>query len=258
MRRLAIPALLAVAVLLGAGIAQGEISQKGNLRITFSSGFSPRTLPRDRPAPISISVEGKIATTDGTQPPALRRMEFALNRNGRLSAKGLPACTSPQLQATTTQTALERCGPALVGRGHFGANVKFPSLNPFPAAGTMLAFNGRRGGAPAVLLHFYGAAPVQATFILPLVISHPDKGTFGTLLSANIPTLAAGVGSVTDISLKIGRNYTYRGQRRSYISASCAAPAGFPGALFSLARGSFHFADNRTLHTTVSGTCRVR
>lgn len=258
MRRLAIPALLAVAVLLGAGMARGEISQKGNLRITFSGSFSPRALPRDRPAPITVSIEGKIGTTDGTQPPALRRMEFALNRNGRISAEGLPTCTGPQLQATTTQAALERCGPALVGRGHFGANVKFPSLNPFPAAGTMLAFNGRRGSAPALLLHFYGAAPVRATFILPLAISHPRKGRFGTVLSANIPTLAGGVGSVTDINLEIGRTYTYRGQRRSYISAICAAPPGFPAVPFSLARGSFHFADNRTLHTTVTRACRVR
>jgi hypothetical protein len=257
-RRLVIPTLLAIAALLGAGVAQGELSQKGNLRISFDGSFSPRSLPRDRPAPVSVSVEGSIETTDGSHPPAVRRIEIALNRNGHLSTVGLPICTSPLLQSTSTQTALEHCRPALVGRGHFGADVKFPSQNPFPAHGTILAFNGKQGGEPALLLHLYGTTPVQATFVLPLKISRNGKGQFGTVLAANIPTLAGGLGSVTDIDLKIGRNYTYRGQPRSYISASCDAPAGFPGAVFPLAKGSFYFADGRMLDTTLSRDCHVR
>jgi hypothetical protein len=73
-----------------------------------------------------------------------------------------------------------------------------------------------------------------------------------------IPNLAGGLGSVTKIDLRIGRNYTYRGQQHSFLSASCPAPAGFPGAIFSLARGSFFFADGRKLETTLTRTCRVR
>jgi len=186
------------------------------------------------------------------------RIEIALNRNGRISSVGLPDCTGPLLQSTTTETALERCRPALVGRGHFSANVSFPSLTQVPAEGTMLAFNGKYRGRQALFLHLYGTTPVQASFVLPLTIAHTDKGQFGTVLSAKIPTLAGGLGSVTEINLRIGRNYTYRGRPHSYISASCAAPAGFPGAVFSLARGSFHFADGRTLHTTLARDCRVR
>ncbi len=257
-RRLAIPALLAVAALLGAGVAQGELSQVGNLRISFDGNFSPRSLPRDRPAPVTVSVAGAISTTDGSHPPAVRRIEIALNRNGRLSTVGLPACSGPLLQSTTTQTALERCRPALVGRGHFGANVEFPDQTPFPAQGTMLAFNGTHAGKPALLLQLYGTTPVGATFVLPMTIARNRKGQFGTVLTAKIPTLAGGLGSVTDIDLKIGRNYTYRGQRHSYISASCAAPAGFPGAVFPLAKGSFYFADGRKLDTTLTRDCHVR
>jgi hypothetical protein len=257
-RRLAIPMLLAIFALLGAGVARGELSQSGNLRISFEGSFSPQALPRDQLAAVTISVEGAIKTTDGSHPPALRRIEFGLNRNGRLSTAGLPVCTSGLLQATTTQEALKRCRPALVGRGHFGADVEFPSLTAIPASGTILAFNGRHAGKRAVLLHLYGTVPVQATFILPLTISHSDEGRFGTMLSAKIPTLAGGVGSVTKIDLRIGRDYTYQGQRHSYISASCAAPAGFPGAVFSLARGSFYFADGRQLNTTLTRNCRVR
>jgi hypothetical protein len=256
--RLLIPALLAIAALLGAGVAHGELSQNGDLRISFDGGFSPRSLPRDRPAPVTVKIEGAIGTTDGSHPPALRRLEIALNRNGKLSTQGLPACTSSQLQSTTTHTALERCRPALVGRGSFGAAVAFPSLNPFPAKGTILAFNGRQGGRAALLLHLYGTTPVRATFVLPLIISDKGTGQFGTVLSAKVPTLAGGLGSITNIALTIGRNYTYRGQPHSFISASCAAPAGFPGAVFSFARGSFYFADGRKLNTTLARDCHVR
>jgi hypothetical protein len=257
MRRLAIPALLAIAALIGAGAARGELSQKGTLRISFNGNFSPRSLPRDQLAPITVGLEGSIETTNGSHPPAVRRIEFAINRNGRLSTAGLPACSSPMLQSTTTRSALERCRPALVGRGHFGADVKFPSQTPFPAQGTILAFNGKFAGKQALLLHLYGTSPVRATFVLPLTISRSGKGRFGTVLAANIPTLAGGLGSVTELDLKIGRTYTYRGQSRSYISASCAAPPGFPGAVFTFAKGSFYFVDGTRLDTTLSRDCHV-
>lgn len=242
--------------LLGSGVAQGEFSQLGNLRINFSGDFSPHSLPRDRPAPLTIHVGGAITTTDGTHPPALRKIVIELNGSGRISSLGLPVCASAKLQSTTAQAAMARCGSALVGRGHFGADVDFST--PFPARGEMLAFNGRHGGRQALLLHLSGTAPVQTTFVLPLTISHRPKGQFGTVLSARIPTLAAGVGSVSEIDLTIGRNYTYRGKRRSFISAACAAPAGFPGAVFSLAKGNFYFVDGRKIQTTLQRNCRVR
>jgi hypothetical protein len=251
-----IPILAALLALLAVGVARGELRQLGNLRINFSGSFSPHSLPRDRPAPLTIHVGGAISTTDGTHPPALRKIEIELNRNGRISTEGLPACTSASLQSTTAEAAMARCGPALVGHGHFNADVDFPT--PFPAAGSILAFNGRHGGHQALLLHLYGTAPVQTTFVLPLTITHRSKGQFGTILSAPIPTLAGGVGSVSEIDLTIGRSYTYRGQRRSFISASCAAPAGFTAAIFSLARGNFYFVGGKKIQTTLARDCRVR
>lgn len=256
-RRLIIPALLAIAALLGAGAAHGELSQKGNLRISFDGSFNPTSLPRDRMAPVTVRFGGAISTTDGSHPPALGRVEIALNHNGSLSTIGLPLCTSSLLQSTTTETALERCRSALVGRGHFGASVEFPSLAGIPAKGTILAFNGTHDGKPALLLHLYGTVPVQATFILALTVSR-RSGQFGTVFAAKIPTLAGGVGSVTKIDLKIGREYTYKGKRRSYLNASCAAPAGFSGGVFPLAKGSFYFADGRKLETVLSRNCHVR
>lgn len=256
-QRSLIAALLALLLLSAAAVAHGELSQSGNLRLSFSGSFSPTTLPRERLAPISIHVKGAISTTDGTTPPLLRDFEVSLNRNGRLTTVGLPACTSARLQSTTTQAALERCRPALVGRGSFALAVDFPNTTPAIAKGTMLAFNGVKQGKPVLLLHFYVTAPARVTLVFPLTISHRAKGQFGTVLRAHIPALGGGVGAVTQINLTIGRQYSYGGQRRSYISAACAAPSGFPGAIFALARGSFHFADGRTLETTLTRDCHV-
>jgi len=257
-RRAAIPLVLLVAALLGAAVASAELSQKGTLRISFDGDISPRSLPRDHPAPVTLRVEGEIGTTDGSQPPPVQRIEIALNRAGRLSTVGLPACTAPLLQSTSTDVALERCRPALVGRGNFLANVQFPTTDPIPAGGRMLAFNGLQSGKRALFLHLYITSPVQVTFVLPLLISNTNEGQFGTLLSAKVPRLAGGLGSVTGIDLTVNRQYTYKGQRRSFISASCAAPSGFSGGIFTLAQGRFHFAGGEVLETTLTRNCQVR
>jgi len=256
--RLLIPIVAFALGLLGAGLAQAELSQQGNLRISFSGGFTPHSLPREEPAPITVHVRGAISTTDGSHPPAVRRIEIAINRNGQLTTAGLPSCTSARLQSTSSEEAIKRCGPSLVGRGSFGADVQFPGSAPVPASGRMLAFYGSRQSQPALLLHLYAATPVRTTFVLPLKISRQAKGQFGTLLSARIPTLAGGLGSVTEIDLTVGRTYNFRGQRRSFISASCAAPSGFGVGIFPLARGTFSFADGRSLKTTLARACRVR
>ncbi len=65
-------------------------------------------------------------------------------------------------------------------------------------------------------------------------------------------------GYLTRISLSLHRNFTYRGRARSYLSAACDAPAGFPGASFPFARASMTFADGRTLASTLIRSCEVR
>ncbi len=132
------------------------------------------------------------------------------------------------------------------------------SEGPVPADGRLLAFNGSSGGHQAVLLHFHIDSPVQATLVLPFVVSRRAKGRFGTILTTVVPNLAGGLGSITGIHLEIGREFSCRGRRLGFVSASCAAPAGFPGATFTFARGSFQFADGRVIDASLTRECRVR
>ena len=234
-----------------------EVTQKGNLRASFEAKMRPQTLPRLRPAPITVSVATEIRTTDGTAPPTLRRFEIAMNSHGRLNRRGLPTCRRFQIQPATTENARRSCGRALVGEGSFAAAVGIPEQSPFPSQGKLLAFNGVEKGKPVIFAHVYGTEPVPTSFTLPLRISR-TSGTFGTVLSGDLPEVTSNIAYVTGISLSLGRRFSYRGEVHGYLSASCPAPEGFSKALFALARSRFHFEDGRTLGSTMTHTCGVR
>lgn len=227
------------------------------MRLSFDVQFSPHALPRDRPAPISASFSGRISALDSARPPRVRRLSIGFDRRGTVSTRGLPVCRSRQLQSTTTAEAFDRCGPAFLGRGHFAAFIDFPTRG-FPVRGPALAFNSRRDGRPLILLHVYVSAPVQAALVLAMRVSHPPRGRFGTILSTKVPRLAGGAGYLTGIGLTLNRRYRFEGRTRSFLSASCPAPAGFTVDVFTLARGSFEFADGKHANVDLTRTCRVR
>ncbi len=258
MRRIALPITVAIAVLVCASFAAAELTQKGNLRLAFEGRITPKKLPREIPAPATINVRGSIGTADGQRPPALRKISIAFNRYGRVSTRGLPVCKQGELEQTTSKTAKELCGGALVGHGEYKAHVDFPNSPSVPVDGQALVFNSSKNGKPALLLHIYGSRPVQITFVLSFKIVRLPTGTFGTVFVARLPKIASGIGYVTSLDLTFGRQYTYRGQRRSFLSAKCAAPAGFPGAVFTLARGNFSFANGQKISTALARNCWVR
>lgn len=257
MRRLAIAAVLLACLPAGVAAARQYV-QKGTLRVAFEAKLLPQALPRERNAPVTVHLAGAIRTTDGSTPPQLREISIAMNRAGVVSAMGLPSCRAPELQQTSTEAALAVCRGALVGRGHFAANVNFPGAPVFPARGTVLVFNNSTKNRPGLLLHLYGSSPVRAAFVLPFKISRSTQGKFGTIFSTHIPRLASDKGYVTDIDLTIGRKYRYQGSQRSFISASCAAPAGFTSIPYELAKATFTFAGDQRLTTRLPGDCKVR
>lgn len=257
MRRLAIATALLACLPIGIASAR-QFVQEGTLRVAFDARLLPHSLPRERPAPVTVHLSGAIRTTDGTPPPQLREISIAMNRAGIVSVVGLPRCRAPELQQTSTEAARAICRGALVGRGRFAASVDFPGAPIFPASGTALLFNSSTKRRPGLLLHLYGSSPVRAAFVLRFKIRRQSRGEFGTIFSTRIPELASDRGYVTDIGLEIGRRYTYRGDERSFISASCAAPDGFPGAFFELAKATFTFAGGQRLVSHLPGDCKVR
>ncbi len=255
--RIGVLAMAIALLVLSASLAQAELTARGDLFVRFSGGITPAALPRDARAPISVQVTAKVRTLSGDQPPALRGIAIAINQGGKLDARGLPICRQRQIEPSSTQEALARCGPALVGGGSYDADVAFPEQSAFPSHGRVLAFNAVVGGKRAILAHVYGANPIPITRIIVFHIKETG-GTYGTVLTGSLPTSTNRWGYLRRISLSLHRNFTYKGQRRSYLSAACDAPAGFPGATFPFAHASMRFADGRTLSSVLTRSCEVR
>jgi hypothetical protein len=237
--------------------ATAELVQKGSVRVSLSAALSPTRLPRHGTAPIMVSLGGHISSTSAAGPPQLQTVTFAFNKAGRLDLGGLPRCRLGHIDPSTTQEALLACRDSLVGEGHFSANVKFPEQSPFPSDGKVLAFNGVLRGSPVIFAHIYGTKPVPTSYVLPLEIEH-GKGMFATVLNASLPQATGEWGYVTGLDLKLGRTYSSHGKSRSFLSAGCPAPKGFPGALFPLVRTSFAFAGGKTLTATLTRSCKAK
>jgi hypothetical protein len=239
------------------GASASVVEQRRGVRVGFDGKLTPHVLPRHGTAPVGIVVDARISATGGEDPPQLRRITIAINRNGRFTSKGLPICRINQIQPSTTEGALAACRGSLVGEGSFSANVKLPQQSPFPSAGKVLAFNGKANGKPAILAHIYGTEPAPTSIVLPFVL-RKSRGTYGTTLEASLPQATGSWGYVTGLRMNLRRHFTYRGHSRSFLSAGCPAPAGFPSAAFPLAKTSFDFAGALTLDAVLTRTCRAR
>jgi hypothetical protein len=242
----------------GAAIVRAELTANGNLFINFSGEITPRSLPRDHPAPITVFVSGKVRTIAGATPPSLRTIEIAINRKGRLDTRGLPRCRLRELLLATSAEALKACGDARVGTGFYRARTAFPEQARSPSHGKLLAFNASIGGHPAILAHVYGKFPARSVNVIIFRISHASKGDFGTVLTGKLPPGLSRWGYLKGITLRLHRNFVYRGGLHSYLSAPCEAPRGVDEASFNLIYTSLTFDDGRTLAANLSGTCHVQ
>jgi hypothetical protein len=251
-----VTALLSLCLLLAA-IAHAELVERGNLFVKFEGGIAPTALPRQARAPISVRVDGTVRVLSGERPPALRHISIAINRGGILDTTGLATCRRSQIEPATSQQALEACRPALVGEGRYVGALALPEQERFPLQGRILAFNAIVNGQRAILAHVYGSDPVPNSRIIVFHIRR-THGTFGTVFSAALPARLNRSGYLKKISLELRRNFVYRGQKHSYLSAACAAPVGINIASFPFSRVAMTFADGRQLASTLVRTCRVQ
>jgi hypothetical protein len=244
-------------MLAAATIAPADVNQSGDVRVAFQGDLAPRALPRSGAAPVRVSLRARITGAHGGEPPQLRRIAIGFNRNGVVNSSGLPICHRSEIQPASSADALRSCRGSLVGKGIFTANVLVPEQSPFPSEGQVFAFNSVIHGEPAILAHVYGTEPLPTSYTLPFFIRR-SGGRYGTSLVAFLPPVTANWGYVTGLSMTLGRRFSVAGRRRSYFSAGCPAPAGFPAANFAFARARFSFAGDLALTDTVNRNCTVR
>lgn len=247
----ALAAGAAIAVLLPAA-ALGIVLRAGNLVVHADGGFTPQALPKDHNAPITLHGGGRLSTVDGDFPPVLDKLTIEFDRHGSVVTKGLPVCMPGQLQSTDVSAARRACGDAIVGKGEGKAVVVFPEQKPIYISSPITVFNGpRKHGNPTVLAHAFTTVPVPTTFVVPVEIEKINRGLYGYRTEARIPKIAGGAGIPLAGQLRIGRKWSYKGKRLSYVNARCEN-----GRL--QARGEFTFKDGTFLSGTFTKRCSVR
>lgn len=237
---------------------QGETQQLGNMLLSVSAALSPKKLPRERLAPVGVSVGWNISSTDGTEPPKLQTIKLEINSHGILDATGLPVCPYDKIQPASTARALQNCRSSLVGTGNFSAQVGLEGQERYVAKGKMLVFNGLEKGKPVLYGQLYSDYPFANSFVVVFKIDKRKHGAYGTTLNAKLPANLRDWGNLTEVNMSLSRKYTYKGKRRSFISASCPTPKGINLALFRLAKTSFSFSGGTTLSSTLSETCKSK
>lgn len=249
-----ITAFAAGLALLMASFAAGDLGNRkeecvGVLCVGDNGGISPTKLPKHGGAPATAQIIGDIATTDGSHPPALQQLEAYVDHTIEVDAVGLPTCREGQLKATSSATARKVCGDALIGSGSAEVEVAFPEQTPFRSTGPLLLFNaGVHGGTTSVLLHAYVDVPAPTAVIVRAKVTRIHRGRYGLYLQAHIPKIAGGAGSATAFDVKIGRRYTYKGRKKSFLTASC--PTGSWAT-----KGNLRFSDQTRLGFTHVFSC---
>jgi hypothetical protein len=239
----AIAALIAISVVGIASAGNKPVTVRaGNLNLTFNGGFRPTALPKHKFAPIKLNASGKIATVDGTHPPALKEFILETDKNGTINTKGVATCKAGKLQATDTKAAEKACKAAIIGSGTTTAEVEFAESNPIDVNSKLLVFNGgTKGGKTTLYIHAYFSSPVSGAIVTTVKIKKIHKGPYGIESVATIPKIAGGAGSVTSFSLNI--------TKKGVLTAKCPS-----GKL--LARGEAKFADGTRAKAGIARPCR--
>jgi hypothetical protein len=241
-----------------AAFAQADTQVTGNLVTSVQARLSPKRLPREGRAPVAVSIDWKVSTQDGSEPPTLKKLQIEINRNGILDPTGLPLCPYAKIQPASTQRALSNCRSSLVGTGGFSALVGLEGQENYVAKGRMVLFNSERAGKPVLFGQIYSSFPFTNSFVIVFKVDRHPHGAYGTTLSATLPPRLRAWGNLTEISMRLQRKFSYKGQRRSFLSAGCPAPKGFGAAPFRLAHTSFAFDGGLQVNSTITDSCKVR
>jgi hypothetical protein len=219
---MAVGALLAVAAVGIAGAAGGETPvtvKVGNLELEANGGFSPTTISKTKQTPIELKASGAVRNIDGSHPPAVRELLIEGDKNAEIHVKGIPTCTSGQLQATDTEAAEKACGKALIGKGKTTAQVAFAEQKPINVPTVLQLYNGgEKGGKITWYAHAFFSNPISGAIVTTVTITKHKNGRFGTLAVAKIPQITGGSGSIISFNLNIFKSV----KGINPISAKCS------------------------------------
>ena len=156
----------------------------------------------------SLRLTDTIWTDDESHPPAMKELRFELDRSFRLDLSGIPRCGWAPTQ-TFPPFDWDACEKAEVAKGPVRFEVARPEEEPVKINAPAITYNGRRG---AMLIHAELGDPINEELVIPVRLSRANAGLYGGRLTAAIPKVADGNGSLIYIGLRF---------RRGLFSVAC-------------------------------------
>ncbi len=225
--------------------ASGALVKVNDIVLHADGAFQPRLLPKHRFAPIDFQGFFDIAAKHGGRPVALEEAVIDFDRDGRLSAGGLPVCPPARVENVSPSEARRLCAGAIVGTGRVEAVVELAD-GPVPAGSPLTLFNGPpQNGDPTVILHARIGADQTMAMVVPI---ERRRGEFRYRATLVFPPIDGGRGSISHVEVEVGRRFSSGGRERSYVSAHCS-----DGVLRT--HGRFRFADGTIVDGSVEKAC---
>lgn len=250
-RSFLIAGIVALVAAIGAAtaIAGPTVSGPDGNTQSIDSQIRPKKLSKTKLTPATLQVTTLTTSTTNPIPSPAIHATIDFDKNAALFTKGLPTCNASKVQNQSTENAERACRSAKIGSGHAVAYLQAGQL--YEVQQTVTAFNGvPKGGKPTVILHTYGTTPLQTSLVLVGTVTNYNKEGYGPRLELEIPLIAGGTGALKEFEVKIDKKWTYKGVKRSFISAKC------PKSKKLKARGKFDYRDGQSLTALSTQTCK--
>lgn len=241
-------AALVVAIAAATAIAGPTVTAPDGNTQSIDSLIAPKKLSKKKLTPATLKVTTLTTSTTKPVPSPAIHATIDFDKNAALFTKGLPTCNPSKVQNQSTENAERACRGAIIGSGQAIAYLQAGQL--YEVHQTVTAFNGTpKGGHPTVILHTYGTTPLQTSLVLVGTVLSYNKEGYGPRLELEIPLLAGGTGALKEFEVKINKKWTYKGVKRSFISAKC------PKSKKLKARGKFDYRDGESLTAFSKQSC---
>ena len=220
-RSIAALAVVAAAVLAAAVTAIAASTAIPNLRppLTLGLVISPQAMPKRDYVPATVHLHGKVVTSEGRHPSALRELVLDVDKDIRLDVKGYPICEAGGRGSRGPEEARRICRSSIVGTGSAHFEFAFPEVEPLTVSGPVTIFNGGvKVGETRLFVYTLVTVPVPQAIVTTVRVRKRGSGLHSV---AQVPVIAGGSGSLIDFKLRLGKRFLYQGKERSVVTARC-------------------------------------
>lgn len=168
------------------------------VKLSYDAQPAPIPVPAEGRIPVSLRLATSIEMNDGSHPPPAQELRFEFDRQFRLALGDVPTCPAGVRSQSRGET--NPCPEAEVASGRSKWEVAFPGQEPTQVEGRTTAY---KIAPEKMVLRVFLAAPVVAEVVTTAKLSRaPKGGPYGIRLTATLPKIAGGSGSLLYLGLR--------------------------------------------------------